>query len=163
MKKGLLLAILFVTVIFVTACGSGKSKSTRTIEDLMDQYIEAYTKPDVKLAKDLFPPFYVKYVEERNALTQEILEQALEHAKEEYGDDFRITYEITSKTKMTAEELEELNNQMASRYNAEEKASECYKYTGSITFTGSKFEDPDPIDPMKYCNYNGSWYMLSTY
>ena len=67
---------------------------------------------------------------------------------------------ITKKTKMTDEELKEINDKMATRYNAKEEASECYKFEGTITFTGSKFEDPDPISTMKYCNYNGAWYLI---
>ena len=159
MKKGLFLVVLFVAVVLVTACGSKYgNKSSRTVEDLMDEYVEAYTKADVELAKDIFPPFYNEYA--KDMLTKERLEQALENAKEEYGDDFHITYEITKKTKMTDEELKEINDKMATRYNAKEEASECYKFEGTITFTGSKFEDPDPISTMKYCNYNGAWYLI---
>ena len=159
MKKGLLLVVLFVAVVFITACGS-KSKSTRTVEDLLDEYAEAYTTASVKLAKDIFPPFYIEYAESKGMLTQESLEQSLKNAKEKYGDDFHITYEITNKTKMTDEELETLNSKMASRYNSKEDASECYKFEGTITFAGSKYEDPDPISSMAYCRYDGAWYLV---
>ena len=158
MKKGLLITILLVAIVFVTACGSKGSKSTRTVEDLLDEYVEAYTKADVELAKDIFPPFYIEYA--KNMLTKDRLEAALESAKEPYGDDFHITYEIKSKTKMTEEELKAVNDRMASRYNSKDDASECYKFTGTITFVGSKFEDPDPIDSMIYCNYSGAWYLV---
>ena len=160
MKKGLLLAVLLVAVVFVTACGSNSSKSSRSLEDLLDQYVEAYTKADVKLAKDLFPSYYIDYVEERGLLTKDQLEASLENAKEEYGDDFHITYEINGKTKMTSEELDELNEKMASRYEAKEKASECYTIDGTITFAGSKYEDPDPLSSMAYCKYSDGWFLV---
>lgn len=159
MKKGLLLVTLLVMVVFVTACGSKYgSKSSRTVENLLDEYVDAYTKADVDLAKDIFPPFYVEYA--KDMLTKERLEQSLASAKEEYGDDFHITYEITDKTKFTADELDTLNNKMANYYNAKVKASECYKLKGTITFKGSKFEDPDPIDSMAYCKYDDGWYLV---
>ena len=45
-------------------------------------------------------------------------------------------------------------------YNSKEDASECYKFEGTITFAGSKYEDPDPISSMAYCRYDGAWYLV---
>ena len=148
MKKQLLV-IMFVAVIFLTACGGSKlsNKSKRTIEDLLDGYVKAYTNADVETAKELFPPFYLEYA--KDSLTKENLQKSLEKAKERYGDDFNITYEITKTVKLTEEELEKHNNDMAKYYNAKENATECYAYEGTMTFKGSKFEDPDPIDSIE--------------
>lgn len=161
MKKGFLIVALFIMVVFVTACGGSKldNKKTRTVEDLLDGYVKSVTKADAEIAKKLFPSFYVEYA--KNSLTKENLEKNLERAKESYGDDFNITYEITKTTKMTEEELKEVNDKMKEYYDAKEEASECYKYEGTITFKGSKFEDPDPISTMGYCNYGGEWYLVS--
>ena len=160
MKKLHLLLVVLLAVLFITGCGSKgyKNKSTRTVEDLLDEYVEAYTKADVELAKDLFPPFYVEYA--KNVLTTERLEQGLKNSKERYGDDFNITYEVTGKTKYTDEELETLNKKMESYYNSKDNATECYKFEGTITFKGSKEEDPDPLTTMAYCKYDGSWYLV---
>ena len=114
---------------------------------------------DADIAKDIFPPFYVEYAGEY--LTDERFETSLEGAKSQYGDDFKITYEITKTTKLTDEELEEVNNNMKERYDSKQNASECYKYEGTITFKGSKDEDTDPISTMGYCKYDGSWYLIS--
>lgn len=160
MKKGLLFVLLF-SALFFTACGgSGLSnKSSRTVEDLMDGYVKAYTTADADIVKEIFPPFYVEYA--KDYLTKERLEKTLTSAKETYGDDFNITYNITKTTKMTDDELKELNDAMAYRYNSKDNASECYKYEGTVTFKGSKSEDTDPISSMKYCKYDGSWYIVS--
>ena len=161
MKKGLLLVVLFVVAAFATACGGSKldNKKTRTIEDLLDGYVKSVIKADADTAKKIFPPFYVEYA--KNSLTKENLDKSLERAKEEYGDDFNITYEITKTTKMTEEEVKEVNDKMKEYYNADQDASECYKYEGTITFKGSKFEDTDPISTMGYCSYDGEWYLVS--
>ncbi len=159
MKKIYLLLVVLIGVVFITGCGSesSKDKSKRTVEDLLDMYVEAYVNADAKLVQEIFPPFYIEYA--KDMLTTEKLEQNLKSAKEEYGDDFNITYEVTNNTKCTDEELETVNKAMATYYKAKENASECYRIEGSITFKGSKRVDPDPLS-MAYCNYDGSWYLV---
>ena len=159
MKKGFLLVVLLLVTTFVTACGGGLSnRSSRTVEDLLDGYIKAYTKADVDTAKEIFPPFYVEYAKDR--LTKETLEKSLETAKKRFGDDFNIVYNITKEVKMTDEELDELNEDMEYYYKATTKASECYTYEGTITFRGSEYEDEDSLSTMAYCNYDGAWYLV---
>ena len=167
MKKSYFL-ILLLLVAFVTACGSSSNsksgvdnKKTRTIEDLMDAYVIAYTKADIDAAKKIFPKYYNERYKDQ--LTKERLEESLSKAKNSYGDDFNITYEIKSKTKMTDDELNAFNTSIATRFNTSEKASECYKLDGTITFTGSKFTDPDPLSSAAYCKYDGEWYLASVY
>ena len=138
--------------------GSGKGGKERTVEYLFDQYVKAYTQADLDAVKDIFPPFYIEYA--KTYMTKERLETALENAKDRYGKDFNITYKIEGKTKMTASELESLNDKMANYYNAKEKAEECYKLEGTITFKGSSDIDTDPIDSSRYCKYNGVWYLV---
>lgn len=158
MKKRILL-ILILAVAFVTACGSGgsKNKAERSYEDLIDVYIKGYVNADPDAFKDVFPDYYCKAQEAY--FTKEYLGQMLESAKERYGEDFKITYEVTKETKLTEEELKTLNKKLKSRYNATVDATECYKYEGTITFAGSKYSDPDPISTVGRCKYNGTWYL----
>lgn len=159
MKKGIIVFLLLVAI-FVTACG-GSSKSSRTVEDLFDQYAKAYTTANLKLAQDLFPPYYIEYA--KDLLTQDRLDNSLKNAKEIYGDDFTITYKINEKTKLTDDELDTLNKGIASTFKTEDKASECYKLDGTITFKGSDYEDTDPISTMKYCKYDSGWYLVGSF
>lgn len=160
MKKRLLNVSLFFVIALMTACGGSalSNKSKRTVEDLMDGYVKAYTKADVEIAKEIFPPYYVEYAKDR--LTTENLEKSLENAKSRYGEDFNIEYKITETTKLTDEELEELNNKIKNNYNADVDAKECYVYDGTITFKGSNREDKDSLKSIAYCSYNGSWYLV---
>lgn len=160
MKKNLFIISLLLVTGLLTACGGSalSNKSKRTVEDLMDGYVKAYTKADVEIAKEIFPPYYVEYAKDR--LTTENLEKSLENAKSRYGEDFNITYKITKTIKLTDDELDELNNKMANYYNSKENAKECYGYEGTITFKGSKYEDEDTISTMAYCNYDGAWYLV---
>ena len=161
MKKVLLLLVVCVAFL-ATACGSSEggssNKSSRTVENLLDSYIKGITTPDVEIIKDIFPPFYIKFAESN--LTKENLQASLDLAKEEYGDDLKVTYNITKTIKLTEEELKEVNETMKTYYNADTEATECYKYEGTITFKGSKSEDSDPISNMGYCKFDGSWYLI---
>ena len=163
MKKILLFVVLLAFVCFTTACGSSgsKNKATRTVEDLLDLYVKAYTKADSDAAREIFPPFYIKYADEKGIFDKAKLESSLENAKERYGDDFTIVYEITKTTKLTDEELEEVNNMYNQYFGTTDKASECYKYEGTITFKGSTYTDTDPISSMGYCKYDGAWYLVN--
>lgn len=138
--------------------GGTAVKEKRTPEYLFDQYVKAYTKADIDAARDIFPPFYVRYA--KNSLTKEKLETSLKNAKKEYGNDFNITYKITDKIKMDEDELEELNDDLEKYYDADVRADECYILKGTITFKGSKYEDPDPIDSTRYCKFDGTWYFV---
>ena len=158
MKKTLVLILL--VVFFCSGCSAIKELlgyNERTPEYLLDTYIEGYLNSDLKKATTMYPQFVLD--SNRQNFTQEALESALKHSKEEFGDDFKVTYEIKGKTKFTESELSDFNKKVQSYYHTSESLSECYKLDGSITFSGSKFTDPDPL-ALSYCKYNGTWYLL---
>ena len=126
-KKSILFIIISLLVI-------GCSKKERTIEYLLDRYIEAYTKASIDAINDMFPPFYIEY--SKDYMTKEKLEEEIKEAKEIYGEDFTITYKVGDKTKLNDDELKKLNEKMADIYNAKEEAQECYKYETSLMFKG---------------------------
>ena len=153
MKKKLIICI-FVLLFIVVGC----SKKERTMEYLLDRYVEAFSKASMDAVKDMFPPFYIEY--SKNSLNKEKLESQVKQAKELYGDDLTITYKIGENTKLNDEELKKVNEEMAKTYGAKEDASECYSYKISVMFKGSKKEDPLTYNSMGYCNYNGTWYLV---
>ena len=156
MKNKLLLGLLVLLGLFtITGCGAVKEK--RTIDYLMKGYIKAYTKADLESAKDIFPQFFLDY-NKKNA-TKEALEGELKTAKETYGDDFNITYEVEKEIKFTDEELDKYNEK-AKEYFKADKATECYKYEGNITLTGSKKTDELSLDSIARCKYDGTWYLV---
>ena len=159
MKKKMLFVSILVIAFFATACGKSKldNKESRTYEDLLNGYVDAMMDSDIDKLKKLYPPFYVEYA--KNSLTKENLEKSLERAKENFGDDFKITFDIGEKTQLTEDELHEINERMRDYYSAKVDATECYKFSGTITFKGSKSSDTDPLESMGYCKYDGGWYL----
>jgi len=168
MRKKLFI-LLLISLFTITACGKKEEekeekKETNTIEKsykrILDTFIESYTKPDESLVSDIFPPFYLKYAE--GMFTQEKLEEILVKEKEIYGEDFTITYELGENTKLTDEELEKVNKEMATKFNSKDNATECYRNNGKITYKGSKEEDTDPLTSYLYCKYD-KWYIVRYY
>ncbi len=154
--------IIVVLVLAVSLCvGCDKIKELvggkeRTAEALLDQYIEAYMNTDFDKMVDIMPSFMTK---NSTTLTKESLSKALVNSKEEFGDDFKITYEIKEKKLLSSEELSKLNDSLQDYFKTTESASECYYLDGTITFAGSKRTDPDPLGTY-HCKYSGTWYLV---
>ena len=100
-------------------------------------------------------------MDSKSFLNKERLESTLKSTKEEYGDDFTITYKVDNKTKLEDKSLEELNKDMNSKYNSKDKASECYELSGTIYFKGSKKSESNKLYLNGYCKYNDTWYLVS--
>ena len=157
MKK--YLVVLLLLVFFVTGCDKIKEiiGKERTPEELLDKYADAFLTSDPDKFRDVVPKFFVDYVPE--AFTKEEMEKDLKREKGFFGDDMKVVYEIKEKKHITGSDLDELNGQIQSYYKTSEKASDCYYLDGSITLTGSKGSDPDPLLTY-YCKYNGTWYLI---
>lgn len=155
MRKKLLIGLL-VVLFTLTGC---KLSVGRTYENLLEGYIKAYTEADLNEVHNVFPPFYVEY--SKDQLTQEYLENQVKKLKTQYGDDVKITYELTDKKQLTEKELKSLNENMARIYNSKENASECYRYEGNLITKGSLKEYKSSLSSMGYCKYNNTWYLVA--
>jgi len=160
MKKKLLIIIIVLVLFTITGCKAVDKvvKKKSNVEELLDLYIEAYVKADPEIAKKIFPPFYVEYA--KSILTKDYLEKSLQTDKEEFGDDFTMTYTINKKEKLSDVEIDKVNGQMESQFNTTDKAEECYSVDGKMTFKGSKKETSESMEKMRVCKYNNKWYLL---
>ena len=117
-------------------------------------YEQAYNEEKIELLYDIFPDFMADEIKEY--LTVESLRQS----KSYYGDDAKMTVNITSKEKMDDEWLEMANKSLADM-NATGKVTECYELKGTITYAGSEDSDTDTLDgDLYYCNYKGEWKLI---
>ena len=111
MKKGLLIILL---ILFIsTACSNtsniekGSVIKDKTIETLLNQYIEGYLNADSKRILDVMPDFVT--ITNPYQYSQFALKESLSDDKEKYGYDLDITYEINEKTLLDNVQLEKLN------------------------------------------------------
>lgn len=169
----LLKKVVFVLVLiafFCTGCGlvdlfvtKDTSESDvitaqeRTAKYLMDTYIDGYMNKNPETIKSIYPKFV--YESSPENFTQDKMNESYQRSADEFGEDFKITYEIKEEKKLTTEELDELNAKIKKYYKTEETVSDCYYLDGTMTFSGSKFTDPDPIAAYR-CKYNGEWILV---
>ncbi len=161
MKKGLLIILL---ILFIsTACSNtsniekGSVIKDKTIETLLNQYIEGYLNADSKRILDVIPDFVT--ITNPYQYSQFALKESLSDDKEKYGYDLDITYEINEKTLLDNVQLEKLNELISNAFKTNDKVSECYSIYGSMTYYGSKGSSEDDLSAY-YCKYNDKWYLL---
>lgn len=149
MKKGFLLVFVVFFSFLIVACGSN-SKNERTEEQLLDDYVDAFTNQKYNKLKDIFIDFWLENY------TEEIFNEAIQNIKNTYGDDYKISYKIESKNKISQDELAELNKIIKDYYNYE--VSECYSLKVKLTYKGSLLTK-DESDEFDYCKLNNKWYL----
>ena len=154
MKKILSILCVLLITITLTGCGtistSGAEESS--VEQLLDLYVKSFEENKLETLYKVFPEFYIKEIN----MTQEKMTTIYERNKDEFGDDFKVTYKINSKEKISTDKLNQLNDNFK-KYNV--KVTECYEVNTTITFSGSKFTDPDTY-PLGYCKIDGKWYII---
>ena len=153
-RKFIFVMLLLVSIFVLSGCG----KEERTIKYLMDNYVKAYTKADLKAEKDIFPQFYLKANEKY--VNQEALNKETANAKDKFGDDFNITYKVDKETKMSDEDLKALNEKMKKNIDGAKDATECYIYEGTVELKGSKNSTTGTLSTIARCNYDGTWYII---
>ena len=144
MKK-VILVVLVLSAFFITACGSSRSET-----ELLDYYVEAYTKGDYEAFKKAFPHVLIENV------NKEAFELGIENIKKEYGDDYTIKYEYKSKRKLDLKDYEDDYEMIKSYYGVE--MSDCYALDVVFTYSGSKSTKEENYD-LKYCKFDGEWYL----
>lgn len=164
MKKKNIIMLIIICIFIIEAIAMVlyiDKKKDRTPEYLFNQYVKAYQKADEKAAKDIYPPYYIESA--KKYLSAKYLKAYVKSATERYGDGFKITYEITKKTKLNDKELNDLNKNIASTFKAKEKAKECYKLDGATIYEGSKGKERSSFHNINYCKYKITWYLVIDY
>jgi len=149
--KNYLKIFLVVGLLFI-ASGCGKTVSNNSsVEDLLDVYMEGFKNADVDKMLSVYPDFakdyYGKYVTEEN----------VRNALDNYGDNIKLSYDITGKEKLSSEELNQLNEEIKQTFTNYVLPSDCYKISGTTEAKGSKNKNMGTIKNMWYCNFNDTW------
>ena len=144
MKKGLLLIVL-LSVFFISACGSSNKE-----EELLDHYVEAFSKGDLTELKKALPDIWLENY------TQDALDTSIASFKNIYGDDYTIKYEIKSKQKLDMSDYEEMQEMVKSYYDVD--MTDCYSMNVLFTYSGSKKTENQEMN-INYCKFDGKWYL----
>ena len=142
MKKGFLL-VFVLSLLFIVGCSSKGHE-----EQLLDYYVEAYTKADYNLLKKVFPEVLIENYK------KEDLDLSVQLLKDTYGEGYKITYKILSK-----EKLDDTDYLTLSKMYNNTELSDCSKLDTVISYSGPKTSKDDAFD-LFYCKIDGDWYLL---
>ena len=152
MKKYLSLVVVFLFAFVITACGN--SNIDKTVDELLDTYLEGFRTSDVDKMFSSYPDFAKEFY--KQAITKEKVQELLE----EYGDNVQTSYKITDTKKLSKDDLQKINDNIKTAFENYVLASECYKIEGTTTIKGSKTEKTNNIDELWCCKFDDSWKLI---
>ena len=155
MKK----VLLFVMLLFlVVGCNNTMNApiKERVVNSLMNQYVEGKMSGDFKKVHSVMPEF----VYTNNILyNKDAIAEEYNNNIENYGENFKITYEIKEKNVIKDDALNKLNELIGISFKTGSVASECYNITGIFTYTGTKNSNEEDFNAY-YCKYDSTWYLI---
>lgn len=184
MKRIISGCVALVLGVLLCACGSPVYSEPETTEDVpehgygsMDEAIEAYMQMRISVVsldhiKRMYPervwndPEIVQQVfngsiEESYVAYKEGMGETLDYYKEEYGEDYRITWEVTEVEDFTEDGpyTEEENQGIQDQFGVDAEAVRFYNVTITVTIKGSKGEDINPYGECTVINALDTWYV----
>lgn len=165
-----LIAILIVMVMSMCAlsgCGNNQNgkeeKNKESTEDAaielpIKNMVEGLLETNSEKFISAFPPFYSGSLGE--LFNNEALKTALDTSTEEYGENIKMTYEITNKTQIEESKIEEMEKEVKESYNQDVDITKGYELEVKITTKGDKAEDTE-TDAFEIYQIDGNYYLLN--
>lgn len=157
MTKKRFLVIIFIMIAMVltlAGCG-GSNKENKDYEKPVHNYFEGMEKGDLNTYEKAFPSFVETYMDE------EKLDDLVTMYKDEYGEDFDISYNITNKKELNNDDFEDAKSYIKEEYDQDVNISGGYELEVEATMKGSK--DSDTIKTTMYVfKINDVWYCMES-
>lgn len=143
MKKriGVVVLIIFSVILVVVSCiGASAYCNRREAENVIARIEQGYSARDLSVIIDSFPPEIANQV--NNSFlnqTADGTEEALwELLEDTYGKDFRATFEIIKKHRLTDAEVKERIGEINDTWGVTLNPGQLYCFTVNETFVGAK-------------------------
>lgn len=167
LKLFAIFAVLLMSMYLLTGCEIGESKSkeknengeeiTSSYEEPIKNMIEGLTEANSSKFLKAFPSFISDYM--GDIFTDEYLENTLETAEEEYGENIKMSYEITDKTEIEEEDLRKMEEDIKTNFDEDIKITKGYELGIKVTTKGDDAEDTEE-DEFNVYEVDGKWYIL---
>lgn len=157
------IVVLIAAVLVAAFCLLfGGNKSEKTAE----KYVEAMMEADAGKLMDLMPDDYLDYVMESMEAEWEDLEEDLqsyldymmESYNEEYGEDFKYSYEIVDSEEQEQDEIDEMNEELADM-ELDIEIKKAIDYEIELTLEGEDGED-ELTENVTVVKIGSKWYIL---
>lgn len=157
-------AVVVIVVLIVALTAGGGYKSA------INNYIDVMIKGKVDKIEKLAPKEYWEYYEDEYDMDLKDIEDAAEEMadviidalEESYGDNVKVSYNITKEDKLTDKELNEIREGANSKYDLARKSiTEGYEVDADLTIKGA--DDEMTSEGSAYIvKINGGWYLTDS-
>ena len=160
MKKYLLVILLVIAVCI--GCSKKEeiekgSVTERSIDYLMNQYIDGYMKEDYEKVQSVMPEFVI--ITNPYQYSKEGITEVVSSYKEQCGNDYTINYDALEINKLDSVQSDKLNDLIENAFHTNEKVFECSSLSGNLIISGAQNTLEEDFSAY-YCKYNNNWYLL---
>lgn len=155
--KLLITSVMLIAIVtLLTGCGNKKEepKATETYEEPIKNMTEGIQNTNIEKYMSAFPDF-IDY-----KVTQSDLDEMMNVYIEKYGQDIKISYEITQKEEITGNKLSEIQDNIKTYYNHECSVTKGYKLNVSRTVKGIK-DQQTTSSIINVYEIDGKWYSIT--
>ena len=160
MKKYLFI-LLLVIIVCIGCSKKGEvqkgSVKEKTIDYLINQYIDGYMKEDSDLVQSVMPAFVT--ITNPYQYSKDGIMEVVSNYKEQCGDDYKISYDALEVNELDPVQSDKLNDLIEYAFHTNEKVNDCSSLTGKLLISGSKNNLEEEFSAY-YCKYNNNWYLL---
>lgn len=158
-------AILVMIMYMFTGCQNGEKTSNKkdekaiesSYEEPVKNLIEGLSEGNSEKFLKAFPSYISDYM--KAIFTDEYLKSTLEKAKEDYGENIQMTYELKNKEEISEGELNRIKQDVKDNFDKEIEITKGYSLDVDIKTKGDKTEDTEE-DTFNVYQVDGKWYIL---
>ena len=147
-------AVIVVVIIVLAAC------LTPAYEKPIEHFVTGVEKGSYKTLKKAFPEFVIDEFEDSYYSIEDVLENLHDEAEDEYGKKFKLSYEITKKSKLDDDDLEDIEDVIDDYYDEDVKVSAGYELKVKLKISGGGDSDNEKIKLNVY-KIDGKWCLMS--
>ncbi len=161
------IAVMLVSIIALTGCGTNNKTEDNnkkneneeaSFETPIKNYYEGLQTANLDTLMKSLPSFI--YDEAKEKMTEEVLNVMLEQAKEEYGENLKISYVIKNKKEIAEEDLKSEQNDIKTMFNSDITITKGYIVDVETKVKGDNKEDTN-TNTLEVYEIDGNWYLLS--
>ncbi len=159
---GIMAAVVFTLIIWFAVSAALAKLQTPSYEKPVENMFLAIEQGDYEKYINSLPVYmrntYPNYSDNSDAAVANPMDTVLAGMRSTYGDDLKITYQITDKMQLNEAQLLEMESEAANRYGENINIAAAYTLGIEATVKGSKSED-STTDELTVVLIDSKWYV----
>lgn len=158
--KVLMILTLIAMITMLTGCGNKdkeeekeEKKNSATYTEVLDKYFKSIEKKDPEMCIDAYADVYE---EEYSHIDEAYMEYVLKTLEAEYGDNIKISYEVSKEEEIDKDGLKAIQNYIKSYFDKETKVTAGYKLELKISIKGDD-DKKSTTDTFYVYEIDGKW------